>query len=259
MHRRSFVSLTSLVGLSSLVSRAWAQPAVAPAISAADAFPALDPTVVKEVVGASHGNFARVREIVEKQPAYARASIDWGFGDWEACIDAAAHVGNRPIAEFLLGHEARPTIFSAAMMGHLDAVKAFVASRPGIQKIHGPHGITLMAHARAGGKEAEAVVQFLTSVGDADVPVPTQPITASDRDRLAGKYVYGNGPRDYFTVDVQRDQLGIDRPGAPTRRFLLHIGNLVFFPSGVPTVRIAFANNQLTIADPEVTLTAKRT
>ena len=64
----------------------------------------------------------------------ARASIDWGFGDWETCLDAAAHVGNKPIADFLLAHGARPTIFSAAMMGQLDAVKAFIAARPGIQK-----------------------------------------------------------------------------------------------------------------------------
>ena len=57
---------------------------------------------MKDAVGASHGNFARIRELVEKQPAMARASIDWGFGDWETCIDAAAHVGNKPIADFLL-------------------------------------------------------------------------------------------------------------------------------------------------------------
>ena len=59
------------------------------AISGADAFPQQDPTLVKDAVGASHGNFARIRELVEKQPAMARASIDWGFGDWETCIDAA--------------------------------------------------------------------------------------------------------------------------------------------------------------------------
>ena len=63
-------------------------------------------------------------------------------------------------------------------------------------------------------------------------------------------------------MDVRNDQLGIERPGQ-TRRFLLHTGSLVFFPSGVPSVRIAFARSgakaaQLTLADPEVFLTAKR-
>ena len=144
-------------------------------MSPADVYPSQDPALVKEVVGVSHGNFARVREIVEKQPAYARASMDWGFGDWETCIDAAAHVGNKPIADLLLHHGARPTIFSAAMMGQLDAVKAFIAARPGIQKTYGPHGITLMSHARAGGPDAAPVVQYLTSLGDADTRLPSQP------------------------------------------------------------------------------------
>jgi hypothetical protein len=264
--RRSFLSVTGLstLGLSAAVTRAWGQPAAAPpAVASADVYPGQDPVLVKEVVGVSHGNFARVREIVEKQPAYARASMDWGFGDWETCIDAAAHVGNKPIADFLLSHGARPTIFSAAMMGQLDAVKAFVAARPGIQKTLGPHGITLMAHARAGGADAAPVVEYLKSIGDADTPVPATAIAPADRDALVGKYVYGPGPRDYFTVDVQRDLLGIDRPSGPSRRGLIHTGNLVFFPTGVPTVKIAFAREggkvlQLTVADPEVMVTARR-
>ena len=265
LSRRSFFSLTgvSALGISSFASRAWGQAqSPQPAISSADAFPAQDPNLVREIVGASHGNFARLREAVEKQPALARASVDWGFGDWETCIDAAAHVGNKPIADFLLTHGARPTIFSAAMMGQLDAVKAFVAARPGIQKTLGPHGITLMSHARAGGADAASVVEYLKAIGDADTPAPSVPIAPADRDALVGKYVYGPGPRDYFTVDVQRDNLGIDRPSGPSRRGLIHTGNNVFFPVGVPTVKIAFAREgarvQFTIADPDVTLTAKR-
>jgi hypothetical protein len=218
---------------------------------------------VKDAVGASHGNFARIRELVEKQPAMARASIDWGFGDWETCIDAASHVGNKPIADFLLTNGARPTIFSAAMMGQIDAVKAFIAARPGIQKTYGPHGITLMAHAKAGGPDAAAVVQYLAALGDADVPLPSQPLETADRDALSGQYVYGPGPRDHFVIDVQQDHLGIDRPNGPARRFLMHTGSLVFFPSGVPTAKIAFTKEggkvtQLTLADPNVMLTAKR-
>lgn len=269
--RRRFLSLSAL-GVSLLTVRAWGQaPAPLPyAISKADAFPQQDPAIVKDAVGASHGNFPRIRELVERQPAMARASIDWGFGDWETCIDAAAHVGHKPIADFLLSHGARPTIFSAAMMGQLDAVKAFIAARPGIQKTNGPHGITLMSHAKAGGPDAAAVVQYLAALGDADTPYPSQPLEPADRDALIGKYVYGPGPRDFFIVDAQPDlfdrtrlSLGIDRPNSPARRGLGHLGNLVFFPTGVPAVKIAFAREggkvtQLTLADPNVMLRAKR-
>ena len=211
--RRAFLFLSAL-GVSLSAVKAWGQTPLPYAISSADAFPQQDPALVKDAVGASHGNFARIRELVEKQPAMARASIDWGFGDWETCIDAAAHVGNKPIADFLLTHGARPTIFSAAMMGQLDAVKAFIAARPGIQKTLGPHGITLMSHAKAGGPDAAAVVQYLAALGDADAPTPAEPLEPADRDALPGKYVYGPGPRDHF---VDRCAAGSSRHRSPER------------------------------------------
>lgn len=270
LSRRSLFSFSAL-GISSMAAHVWGQTPAAPppVIAAGDVFPQQDPALVKDAVGASHGRMPQIRELIERQPALARASIDWGFGDWETCIDAASHVGNKPIAELLLGSGARPTIFSAAMMGQLDAVKAFIAARPGIQKTLGPHGITLMAHAKAGGADAVPVVQYLASIGDADTPTPTQPLDPADRDAIPGKYVYGPGPRDYFIIDLQLDKpmlgtvLGVDRPNGPARRGLGHLGNLVFFPSGVPSVKIAFAREgdkvtRMTVADPDVMVTASR-
>jgi hypothetical protein len=224
--------------------------------------PAQDPAVVKETVGVSHGNLKRVRELVERQPALSNAAYDWGFGDWETALGAASHTGRREIAELLIANGAHPSLFSAAMLGQLDVVKALVAASPGIQRTLGPHGIHLLAHARTGGPSAAEVVKYLESIGGADRQLPTERLETADRDAVVGEYVFGAGPRDYFAVDVQEDRLGIERPGQ-TRRFLLHTGNLVFFPSGVPSVRIAFARSgaraaQLTVADPDVFLTAKR-
>jgi hypothetical protein len=214
------------------------------------------------MVGVSHGNLPRVRELVERQPALANAAVDWGFGDWETALGAAAHTGRREIAELLLANGAPPTIFSAAMLGQLDVVRALIAARPGAQRMHGPHGITLLAHARTGGADAAAVVTYLESLGDADTRTPTQPLATPDRDAVVGRYTFGSGSRDHFDVDVERDQLGITRPGG-TRRNLMHTGDLTFFPVGVPSVKIAFAreNNKvarLTVADPEVLVTASR-
>jgi hypothetical protein len=264
--RRAFVSLASAfgaVGLGTTESIRAASQSAPLGGAILETFPAQDPALAKEIVAVSHFDLKRVRELVERQPALARASMDWGFGDWETCIDAASHVGRREIAEFLIENGARPTIFSAAMMGQLDVVKAFVAARPGVQRTYGPHGITLMSHARAGGPGASAVVQYLTTLGDADVPLASVPLDPADRDAVVGRYVFGSGPRDQFTIDVQSDRLGIERPGGPARRLLLHTGNLVFFPSGVPSAKIAFARasgkvTQLTLADPTVLVTARR-
>jgi hypothetical protein len=75
--------------------------------------------------------------------------------------------------------------------------------------------------------------------------------------------VYGPGPRDFFIVDVRTDRLGIERPNGPGRHVLAHSGNLVFFPTGAPSAKLAFLREngrvtRLTLADPDVMLTARR-
>jgi hypothetical protein len=223
-------------------------------------WPQQDPEVVRETVGAAHGNLPRLEALVARQPALANAAWDWGFGDWEDALGAASHMGRRDIAEFLLASGARPTIFSAAMLGQLEVVKGLVAATPGIQRIRGPHGIPLLMHARAGGPQAAAVAAYLETLGDAGTPAAGVPLTAADRDPLVGRYRFGSGARDYVDVDVQNDRLGLTRPGT-TRRLLTATGALTFFPSGVPSVRIAFARiggrvGTLTVADPDVSIIA---
>ena len=132
-------------------------------------FPTQPPELVEETVVVAHGNFSRVKELVGRQPTLAKATWDWGFGDWETALGAASHVGNREIAELLLSNGAHPTIFSATMLGQLDVVKAFVAaSSSGIQRTRGPHSISLMRHAMAGGPHAQSVVEYLKLVDGAD-------------------------------------------------------------------------------------------
>jgi len=204
------------------------------------AFPSTDPAAVLEMVGVSHRDPKRVRALVAQHPGLARAAIDWGFGDWETALGAASHVGNREIAEYLLAHGETPTIFSAAMLGHLDLLKGMLAGAPGLQRAYGPHGITLMAHARAGGPKALPVVQYLTELGGADTPLPTQPLETADRDAILGRYTFGPGQDDHYVVDLVRERPRINRPGAPGRPFLFHSGGLVFFPAGAPWAKIAF-------------------
>lgn len=262
--RRHFLHSLPLAGLvgPTLPAAAFARDQAAPGGVVAEWFPKQDPALAQEVVGVSHRDLNRVRELVERQPALARAATDWGFGDWETALGAASHTGRREIAELLLAHGAQPTLFSAAMLGQLPVVRAFVESSPGIQKTPGPHGIPLLAHARTGGPTAEAVVEYLKSVGGADVRPPTVAPTPAERDAVVGRYTFGPGPRDRFDVDVRNDMLGMERPGAQ-RGILNHTGGLVFFPSGVPSVRIAFVQDggkvvRLTVADPEVMLTATK-
>ena len=204
------------------------------------AFPSHAPALAREMVGAAHGNVARVKELVGDRPALARAAWDWGYGDWETALGAASHVGNREIADLLLTHGAQPTIFSAAMLGHLEVVKAFVASRSGIQKVRGPHGLTLLHHAKAGGEGSAAVVAYLESLGDADPRYPNEPLTPEDLANLTGTYTFGDGATDKFVVTTPpRGGLMMKREGMADRP-LSHHGKRVFNPAGAEAVRIRF-------------------
>jgi hypothetical protein len=126
--------------------------------------PALDPTLVQEIVLKAHGDLARVQELVTQEPALVNAAWDWGGGDWETPLGAAAHTGRRDIAQYLLAHGARFDLFAAAMLGELAVVKAVLAIDPAMKAAKGAHGIPLLVHAQQGGAEAAPVVEYLTSL-----------------------------------------------------------------------------------------------
>lgn len=125
--------------------------------------PALEPSLVQEFVGNAHGDLNRVQELLAQQPALINACWDWGGGDFETGLGAAAHMGRRDIAEFLLEKGARLDLFAAAMLGKLEVVKAVLSDFPDAINVPGPHGIPLIAHAKAGGEGAQAVFEFLLS------------------------------------------------------------------------------------------------
>jgi hypothetical protein len=128
-----------------------------------DRKPALDAGLVQEFVAKAHGDLARVKELLAREPALVNGVWDWGGGDFESGLGAAAHVGRKDIADYLLQHGGRLDIFAAAMLGKLDIVRAALHAYPGIKQISGPHGISLLAHAKAGGEEAQPVVDLLES------------------------------------------------------------------------------------------------
>jgi hypothetical protein len=122
---------------------------------------ALDPTQVQAFVGNAHGDLDAVRAAFDAEPLIANAAWDWGGGDWETALGAAAHMGRRDIAELLLEHGARLDIFAAAMLGDVEVVQAILAAHPESRNATGPHGIPLRAHAEAGGEQALPVLALL--------------------------------------------------------------------------------------------------
>lgn len=235
--------------------------------SLAPGFPRQDAKLVREIVGASHGQEAKVRELVTAKPALVNAAWDWSFGDWETPLGAASHVGNRSIAAFLLEKGARIDIFAAAMLGLTDVVKGFVTAQPGIHRTLGPHGITLLAHAKVGGKASADTFAYLESLGDAGKGLKTVPLNEEQKKVYLGKYEATGAPGPFEVKQNKSGQLTLEintgHADYIPRFFIHHLGKDEFHPPAVPTVRIAFDVKDgramsFTIREAEPILTAKR-
>jgi hypothetical protein len=127
--------------------------------------PALDPEKVESFVAKAHGDLDGVQALLGEEPALVNATWDWGGGDWETALGAAAHMGRRDSALFLLEQGARIDLFAAAMLGETEIVRAVLAAYPAAREALGPHGIPLIEHARAGGEEAREVLELLEASG----------------------------------------------------------------------------------------------
>ena len=256
MTRRSMLSAAS-AGIASLSAAHLLaeEPAAKPANTAiGPTYPTQDPDMARDIVGASHGNIARVRELLALHPSLAKATWDWGFGDWETALGAASHVGNREIAALLMKHGARPDLFTFAMLGQLDVVKAYIVANPGIQRIAGPHGITLLSHAKAGGDEAVAVVKYLKELGDADVQPEPHPLSEASKKLYMGDYRFAADPEGRLIVKTHRTGvLTIQRGENGSPRNLVPTGPHAFHPVGSPKVAIVFEMKGTTVSAVRVT------
>jgi hypothetical protein len=236
------------------------QKNTSPDAPVADLFPTQPPELAREMVTFSHYDLNHVKELVEARPSLATAAWDWGFGDWETALGAASHMGNRPIAEYLISKGARPSLFSSAMLGHLEVIKAFVAAQPGVQRIRGPHSISLLAHAKAGGQASRPVFDFLQSLGDAGAD-PLVPLSDSESASIQGSYSFGPAINQQVEISVDHGQATWTRTGMMGRQ-LFHLGSGVFYPAGAPAARIRFRQEGpamlMTIEDPEVVLVARQ-
>jgi len=160
MHRRRFLTTTAL-GLPLL----GVLPARAQNLAGIDKPPRLPDDLVKEFVRVGHGEFEAVKRMLDERPGLLNACYDWGGGDFETALEAAGHVGSRDVAEYLLERGARPNIFVVTMLGHTAVVKAQLAAFPHLLRAKGPHGLTLLHHAKRGGEAAKELLEHFLGLG----------------------------------------------------------------------------------------------
>lgn len=240
-----------------------------PEASPHDRYPAIRLEIASEVVGVSHFNLDRLKELVNPRPELAKADWDWGFGDWESAIAAASHVGRKDIADYLISKGAVPTIFTYAMLGEYETVKAMIASYPGIHKNFGPHGITLLQHAKTGlqtegvnKSKAQQLIDYLQSLGDTDGRQYLN-IEETEKAKYLGDYKYGDGKDDGFTIKLNmRKMLSLGKLGK-SGGALWRIAENEFTYQGAPSVTVKFLVQNgsvisLSVNEPGLILTATK-
>jgi ankyrin repeat protein len=96
--------------------------------------------LIDEFVSVAHGDFERVKSLLNKYPGLVRERASWN----ETGIEAAAQTGQVEIVEYLLKAGAPLDICTAAVLGQQEEVEAFLNTDPELVNAIGAHGIPLL-------------------------------------------------------------------------------------------------------------------
>lgn len=127
--------------------------------------PPIPVNIVKDFVGAGHRDLGKVQSMVADYPNIVHSKYDWGNGDFESAIEGSGHVGNRAITEYLIEQGSRVSLFTLAALGKGELVKPVLEAYPKLIFANGPHGFTLLHHAKQAGKEGEDLYNYLLEKG----------------------------------------------------------------------------------------------
>lgn len=130
----------------------------------------LSPEMIREFVIAAHFNLDKVKSMLAENPDLLNVKHQWGENDFEDGIGAAAHVGNRAIAEFFLAQGVASNICAAAMLGRLEEVQGYLEQDRTQANARGAHSIPVMFHASMSGniKITELLKAYGSSEGYSD-------------------------------------------------------------------------------------------
>lgn len=159
MDRKSFIKagISSALGLSIVPSFAFGYGQNEPE--------PLKTEIVKEFVVAGHKDLAKVKEMLVDRPNLIYSRYDWGNGDFEEAIEGAGHLGNKEIANYLIGQGSRVNLFVLTMLGKTSLVKPTLEAYPNLLYAKGPHGFTLLHHAKVGGEDSKELFDYFSEKG----------------------------------------------------------------------------------------------
>jgi uncharacterized protein len=132
----------------------------------------VDQETINQFVIFAHGNLAGVKEMLAADPDRINTCSNLD----ETTLGAAAHVGNRTMADYLLSQGAELDFPAAVMLGNIEWVRDCLAAGPELALSSGAHGISVLFHAVVGGNLD--MVQLLLNNGANEATITGPAATA---------------------------------------------------------------------------------
>ena len=111
---------------------------------------------IQEFVSAAHKDLEATKNIIEAKPLLLNCVNQVKRGDFETAMGGACHMGRKDIADLLLSKGARLDIFNLVFLGYHDLAKQLIKDFPHLLHAPGPHGFTLLHHAKVGDHQGMA-------------------------------------------------------------------------------------------------------
>ncbi|MGI9546996.1 MAG: hypothetical protein ACR2MM_07160 [Flavobacteriaceae bacterium] len=106
--------------------------------------------LIDEFVLAAHRDLDQTKKLIDNHPLILNCTSQIRRGDFETAIGGASHMGREDIAQLLVERGARLDIFNLCFLGYTEVVKQLIEISPNYLTAYGPHGFTLLHHAKMG-------------------------------------------------------------------------------------------------------------
>jgi ankyrin repeat protein len=115
---------------------------------------------INQFVALAHFDFEKVKQLQKLCPTLIMTRATWD----ELAIEAAAHMGLTPLAQFLADLGAPVSTCTATLVGEQALVKRLVSEAPECLRERGAHDIALVAYTALGAQQVE-IAEFLLGAG----------------------------------------------------------------------------------------------
>jgi ankyrin repeat protein len=114
-------------------------------------------TLVNQFVRVSHGNFEKTRQLLKDHPGLLNTRASWD----ELAVEAASHVGQFAMAEWLAEQGSPVSCCTAVLLGRGDIVKDHLQADRRVVRERGAHDIAILAYTAYANPQVAIAEQLL--------------------------------------------------------------------------------------------------